>query len=274
MAKFLDATGLAYFFNGLKAKYISGLSVNGRTITYTKGDGTTGSINTQDTNTVYTAGAGISLSGTVFSNSGVRAVTAGNSNNQISVNTGGDTSTITINNVANATTATTATTATKLGSSTVGSGVRAIYLNAGTATASNSTVGDSTTPVYLKAGTITACDASIGSGWTVSEGSAGWARENSTGFTIQWGNGDAFWAAGNSYATPQNRNNQTITFPRAFTSVYFICASYSIENTGKGLHAVGLPQDITNSNFLLRTITEADGGGDTVHPHWIAFGIS
>lgn len=206
MAKFLDATGLAYFFNGLKAKYISGLSVNGRTITYTKGDGTTGSINTQDTNTVYTAGAGISLSGTVFSNAGVRAVTAGNSNNQISVNTGGDTSTITINNVANATTATTAT---KLGSSTVGSGVRAIYLNAGTATASNSTVGDSTTPVYLKAGTITACDASIGSGWTVSEGSAGWARENSTGFTIQW------WV-GNTDAT-----YRSINFPRSFSTLYY-----------------------------------------------------
>ena len=206
MAKFLDATGLAYLFNGLKAKYISGLSVNGRTITYTKGDGTTGSINTQDTNTVYTAGAGIGLSGTVFSNAGVRAVTAGNSNNQISVNTGGDTSTITINNVANATTATTAT---KLGSSTVGSGVRAIYLNAGTATASNSTVGDSTTPVYLKAGTITACDASIGSGWTVSEGSAGWARENSTGFTIQW------WV-GNTDAT-----YRSINFPRSFSTLYY-----------------------------------------------------
>ena len=206
MAKFLDATGLAYFFNGLKAKYISGLSVNGRTITYTKGDGTTGSINTQDTNTVYTAGAGIGLSGTVFSNAGVRAVTAGNSNNQISVNTGGDTSTITINNVANATTATTAT---KLGSSTVGSGVRAIYLNAGTATASNSTVGDSTTPVYLKAGTITACNASIGSGWTVSEGSAGWARENSTGFTIQW------WV-GNTDAT-----YRSINFPRSFSTLYY-----------------------------------------------------
>ena len=206
MAKFLDATGLAYFFNGLKAKYISGLSVNGRTITYTKGDGTTGSINTQDTNTVYTAGAGIGLSGTVFSNAGVRAVTAGNSNNQISVNTGGDTSTITINNVANATTATTAT---KLGSSTVGSGVRAIYLNAGTATASNSTVGDSTTPVYLKAGTITACDASIGSGWTVSEGSAGWARENSTGFTIQW------WV-GNTDVT-----YRSINFPRSFSTLYY-----------------------------------------------------
>ena len=118
----------------------------------------------------------------------------------------GTTSTITINNVANATTATTAT---KLGSSTVGSGVRAIYLNAGTATASNSTVGDSTTPVYLKAGTITACDASIGSGWTVSEGSAGWARENSTGFTIQW------WV-GNTDAT-----YRSINFPRSFSTLYY-----------------------------------------------------
>lgn len=115
----------------------------------------------------------------------------------------GTTSTITINNVANA------TTATKLGSSTVGSGVKAIYLNAGTATASNSSVGDSTTPVYLKAGTITACDASIGSGWTVSEGSAGWARENTTGFTIQW------WV-GNTDAT-----YRSINFPRSFSTLYY-----------------------------------------------------
>lgn len=33
--------------------YIKGLSVNGKTITYTKGDGTTGTITTQDTNTTY-----------------------------------------------------------------------------------------------------------------------------------------------------------------------------------------------------------------------------
>lgn len=33
--------------------YIRGLSVSGRTITYTRGDGTTGSITTQDTNTTY-----------------------------------------------------------------------------------------------------------------------------------------------------------------------------------------------------------------------------
>lgn len=116
------------------------------------------------------------------------------------------TSTITINNVANATTATTAT---KLGSSTVGSGVKAIYLNAGKATESNSTVGNSTTPVYLNAGAITACTASIGSGWTVSTGSAGWARENSTGFTIQW------WV-GNTDAT-----YRSINFPRSFSTLYY-----------------------------------------------------
>lgn len=87
----------------------------------------------------------------------------------------GTTSTITINNVANA------TTAKKLGSSTVGSGVKAIYLNAGTATASNSTVGNSNTPVYLNAGTITACGASIGSGWTVSnDTAANWQAKNPT----------------------------------------------------------------------------------------------
>ena len=33
--------------------YIQGLRISGRTITYTKGDGTTGTITTQDTNTTY-----------------------------------------------------------------------------------------------------------------------------------------------------------------------------------------------------------------------------
>lgn len=64
-----------------------------------------------DNNTTYSAGTGISLSGTTFSNSGVRSVTAGSSSNQLSVNTGGTTSTITINNVANAANATNATNA-------------------------------------------------------------------------------------------------------------------------------------------------------------------
>lgn len=59
-----------------------------------------------DTNTTYSAGAGISLSGTTFSNSGVRSVTTGSAKNVISVNTGGTTASITVDEVANATKAT------------------------------------------------------------------------------------------------------------------------------------------------------------------------
>ena len=167
-----------------------------------------------------------------------------NSNATITITkTDGTTSTITINNVANATTATTAT---KLGSSTVGSGVRAIYLNAGTATASNSTVGDSTTPVYLKAGTITACDTSIGSGWTVSEGSAGWARENSTGFTIQWG-------------------DQT-TFPRTFTTAFQVVMQTN-NNKGEQLYKNQVTVTaISNNGFTI--------GSPGQGQRYVAFGIS
>ena len=50
----------------INTTYIKGLSVSGRTITYTKGDGTTGTITTQDNNTTYSAGTGLSLFGTTF----------------------------------------------------------------------------------------------------------------------------------------------------------------------------------------------------------------
>lgn len=45
---------------------------------------------------------------------------------------------------------------TKIGTATVGSTTKPIYLNAGTPTASNATVGSATRPVYMNAGTITA----------------------------------------------------------------------------------------------------------------------
>ena len=61
------------------------------------------------TDTTYTAGTGISISSNAINNTGVRSVTAGSTANQLSVNTGGTTPTITINNVANATSATKAT---------------------------------------------------------------------------------------------------------------------------------------------------------------------
>lgn len=191
-----DASG-----NVITSTYLKGLSVSGKVITYTKGDGTTGTITTQDNNTTYTkgtatylgltkpsksytnaatlttaaasdstnkptinaitttasryyaveqdvngipfvnvpwanttysAGTGVSISGTTINNSGVRSIVAGSSANQLSVNTNGTTSTITINNVANA------TTATKVGTATVGSASAPVYINAGTPTACTS----------------------------------------------------------------------------------------------------------------------------------------
>lgn len=53
------------------------------------------------------------------------------------------------------------------------------------------------------------------SSWTISKGTNGWARENSTGLTVQWG-----------YV---NRNTSgTFTFPRTFTTCYYsnvMCSS-------------------------------------------------
>ena len=79
----LVVTGNASFANGISgtasnalkdnrdqqidSTYIKGLSVSGKTITYTRGDGTTGTITTQDTNTTYSAGTGLTLSSTTFS---------------------------------------------------------------------------------------------------------------------------------------------------------------------------------------------------------------
>ena len=40
----------------ITSTYIKGLSVSGKTITYTRGDNTTGTITTQDTNTTYSVG--------------------------------------------------------------------------------------------------------------------------------------------------------------------------------------------------------------------------
>lgn len=59
----------------ITSTYIKGLSVSGKVITYTKGDGNTGTITTQDTNTTYSAGTGLALSGTTFNHK--NSITAG-----------------------------------------------------------------------------------------------------------------------------------------------------------------------------------------------------
>lgn len=55
-----------------------------------------------DNNTTYSAGTGISLSGTTFSNSGVRAVSTGTSNGTISVNTNGTTADVSVKGLGSA----------------------------------------------------------------------------------------------------------------------------------------------------------------------------
>lgn len=67
------------------------------------------------------------------------------------------------------------------------------------------------TPLRVKQAISTFGDSS----WTISKGTNGWARENSTGLTVQWG-----------YI---NRSNGgTFTFPRTFTTCYYsnvMCSS-------------------------------------------------
>ena len=70
----------------------SNISVSSGTISLTKSNVTAAlgyTPPTTDTNTTYSAGTGISLSGTTFSNSGVRSISTGSSNGTISVNTNG-----------------------------------------------------------------------------------------------------------------------------------------------------------------------------------------
>lgn len=85
------------------AKAIKSITRSGTTFTYTCIDGTTGTFTQQDNNTTYSAGTGISLSGTTFSNAGVRSTTI--NGNYLRVNTNGTNADLTIPYATNANTA-------------------------------------------------------------------------------------------------------------------------------------------------------------------------
>lgn len=59
-------------------------------------------ISSTDTNTTYSAGTGISLSGTTFNNSGVRSISTGSKNGTISVNTNGTSKEVTVKGLGSA----------------------------------------------------------------------------------------------------------------------------------------------------------------------------
>lgn len=91
--------------------------------------------------------------------------------------------------------------------------------------------------------------------WTISKGTNGWARESSTGFTIQWGFKDNL-----------SSGNNTISFPRTFSTVYQVVPSF--QGTGTNENS-GFTENSnpTKSNFSVWVRY----GGEC---RWIAVGVS
>ena len=87
--------------------------------------------------------------------------------------------------------------------------------------------------------------------WAISKGTNGWARESSTGFTIQWGLSSA-------------RTSATVTFPRSFTALY------SVTCTGRNGCIILYPIAPTNTSFKWHDVEIAESTG----VYWIAVGIS
>lgn len=101
-------------------------------------------------------------------------------------------------------------------------------------------------------------------GWTISKGTNGWARENSTGFTIQWGYGrDSRYGNGGH----DEHSNVVVTLPRAFTTVYGIWAG-NVGSTGKYSCYIW---NITKTKFNMGGSNNSDG---KALPYWWAVGIS
>ena len=84
-----------------------------------------------DTDTTYSAGSGISLAGTTFSNSGVRSVTTGATNGTISVNTGGTSAEVAVKGLGSAAylTADSIATGSTVVQRTAGGYINATYFN-------------------------------------------------------------------------------------------------------------------------------------------------
>lgn len=81
----------------------SNITVSSGTISLTKANVTSALGYTPPTaNTTYSAGTGISLSGTTFSNSGVRSIATGSSNGTISVNTNGTSANVAVKGLGSA----------------------------------------------------------------------------------------------------------------------------------------------------------------------------
>ena len=94
--------GLSNVANLDQSKAIKSITRSGTTFTATAIDGSTSSFTQQDNNTTYTGANGVSLSGTTFSNSGVRSIATGGSNGTINVNTNGSTANVSVKGLGSA----------------------------------------------------------------------------------------------------------------------------------------------------------------------------
>jgi len=107
-------------------------------------------------------------------------------------------------------------------------------------------------------GTITTQDTvtTNTSNWSISKGTNGWARDNSTGFTIQWG------AYNGAYQT-----STTITFPRTFSTCYAVVMT-SVYNSTDSSYCDYIDRVLWRNNSQF---------GAFVNPNaftWLAVGIS
>nr|DAL50569.1 MAG TPA_asm: hypothetical protein [Caudoviricetes sp.] len=125
---------------------------SGERVSFLRGDGTWAT----PTNTTYTAGTGISISGTQISNAGVRAIDSGTTNGTISVNAGGTTTDIAVKGLGSAAYTDKSVYApashshSYAGSSSAGG-------PATSANKLNTDAGGTTTPVYFSNGIPVAC---------------------------------------------------------------------------------------------------------------------
>lgn len=154
---------------------------------------------------------------------------------------------------AKADTATSAASATKATQDSAGQQINTTYIknvsvNGRTITF---TRGDGTTFTITTQDTVT----TNSSNWSVSNGANGWARDNSTGFTIQWGTGVNF-----------SSSTIYITLPRTFT------AFRSVVAVPGNTHGYGGIRANINSNSNIRMYSNSTGDGENTS--WVALGFT
>ena len=113
------------------------------------------------------------------------------------------------------------------------------------------TRGDGTTFTITTQDTVT----TNSSNWSVSNGTNGWARDNSTGFTIQWGTGVNFPSS-----------TIYITLPRTFT------AFRSVVAVSGNTHGYGGIRANINSNSNIRMYSNSVDDGENTS--WVALGFT